>query len=218
MKTALLSFLLITNFSICSFAGNYNTGFFGKNTIVIKSFSGVMDRGIVKLSWDLTEMEQEVNCFLERSEDGLSFFPLQRFEIKKGFAGIMYASDKLVNGGLYYYRIKMTKTGYLSHVSTVLSIRNSADTEINSPFKIENPFRHQLTINGNFGARKIFVEIVDVNGQVRIVKNIKANSAKESASIACENLDKGVYIIRVKEEINGIQKLIATKRVIKNAE
>ncbi|MFM9908076.1 MAG: T9SS type A sorting domain-containing protein [Chitinophagaceae bacterium] len=218
MKTSLLTLLFISSFSLCSFADTHSPSFFGGNTIVMKSFSGSVDRGVIKLSWDLTEMEQEVSCFLERSEDGVSFFPFQRFEIKKRFAGVMNAYDKIKNGGLYYYRIKMTKTGYLSYVSTVVSVRNSAGKEINSPFKIENPFRHQLTINGNFGAQKIVVEIADMNGQVRIVKNIKANSAMESASIACENLDKGVYIIRVKEEINGIQKLITTKRVIKNSE
>lgn len=216
MKNFTLSLLFVSICSISSFGGTLHSNFFGAANIVLKKLSGYTDGQVTTIYWELTEMEQEVTCFLERSEDGLVFARVAGFTIKKGFAGSMRATDNPANTGLYYYRLNITKEGYIPYISSILTIQiDRKDMPVNE-LKVENPFRHQVTIKGDFGAKPIKVEIADVNGRIRIVKNIAAGTKRESISISSDTIGKGVYVVRINEEHNGAWKIIMTKRIIKN--
>lgn len=218
MKITSFTLFFISVLSISSFAGTINSSSFDPNNIVLKSFSGTTDGRSAKLTWDFAEMDHEVTCSLERSEDGVVFAPIENFGIRKGFFGIMNATDKQVNNGLYYYRLQITKPGFIPYISTVISIRITKGEDLVKGYKIENPFRNELTIKGNLGSNPLVVEIADLNGRVRLVKNFEATPNRESISIPSSAIDKGVYILRIKEEINGVKKIVLMKRILKSTE
>ena len=218
MKIVNFTLFFISVLSISSFAGTINSSRFGPNNIVLKSFSGTTDGRSAKLAWDFAEMDHEVTCLLERSEDGVVFSAIEKFEIRRGFYGSMNATDKQVNNGLYYYRLQITKPGFIPYISTVISIRITKGDDLVKEYKIENPFRNELTIKGNLGSNPLVVEIADLNGRVRLVKNFEASTNRESISVPSSTIDKGVYVLRIKEEINGVKKIILMKRILKSTE
>ena len=78
-----------------------------------------------------------------------------------------------------------------------------------------NPFDQQITINGKFGINPLQVEVADMNGRVRISRTINPMNG-QSVSISASTLDKGAYILRIREENAGEQALNLTKHIIKN--
>lgn len=221
MKMFTLSFLLVTHFSSLSFAGNSSFEGYGVYNIVLKSFQAVADGKSAKLTWELGDMDHEVTCALERSEDGIRFNAIETYTIKEGFRGTMRAVDKLQKAGQYYYRLTITKPGFIPYVSGIVTVRINADVETTTNtattgYQVMNPFRHQLTIKGKFSNKPLRVEISDMNGRVRMVKTIEGSANNDRISLFTGNLDKGAYILRVKEDNAAGQTLLMTRRIIKN--
>jgi hypothetical protein len=216
MKIVTLSALFLTCLSLHSSANNSTLAPFGVNNIVLKSFLASTDGKSTRLTWELAEMEQEVSCFIERSEDGLRFSKIETMHIKKGFNGVMSLIDKQVSPGLYYYRLHISKPGFIPYLSNIISIRINKESETEKNFRVMNPFSQQITINGKFGNSPLRIEVADMNGRVRIVKTIKPSLNSQSISFSAAALDKGTYILRIKEEKAGELTLILTKHIIKN--
>ncbi|MGO8056042.1 hypothetical protein, partial [Rhizobium leguminosarum] len=76
--------------------------------------------------------------------------------------------DQQVNPGMYYYRLHITKTGFVPYKSNIISIRISKENEKEKDFRVINPFDHEITINGKFGINPFQVEVADMTGRVRI--------------------------------------------------
>lgn len=210
-----LSFLLVTHFSFTSQAAPY-----GIRNIVIKSFQAVADGKTAKLSWDLAEMDHEVTCYLQRSEDGSVFNTIETFTIKEGFRGVMRTMDKLSAPGQYYYRLHISKPGFIPYVSGIVSVRINAEAEATTTnatgYQVMNPFRDQLTVKGKFGKGSLRVEISDMNGRVRLVQHLDGPANSNRINIGTSQLDKGAYILRVLQNEGNAQNLLMTKRIIKN--
>lgn len=212
MKIVTLTLLLFTGFSITASANPYSA--FGVKNVKLKSFTAMTDGKSVKLSWELAEMEHEVTCFIERSSDGINFTAVSTITINKGFTGIQTATNTPDRAGLYYYRLNMVKSGYIPFQSQIIAIRTLSEEY--SPVLLSTAAftSSQVVVKGRFVKGPLEVQLADMNGQVRVsqVINLPANS--ESFSFSSGNLDKGIYIVRVKQNA-GNAELAITKRVVK---
>ena len=215
MKIVTLNVLLFTFLTLPDSAHKFSSAPFSVNNVVLKSFLASTDGKSARLTWELAEMEQEVYCYIERSEDGLKFNTIESTHIRKGFNGVMSFIDNQVNPGLYYYRLHISKPGFIPFYSNIISIRINKESEKEKDYRVINPFGQQITIIGKFGLSPLRIEVADMNGWVRIDKTITPVSGR-SISIPASTLDKGAYIIRIKEEKAGEQTLILTKHIIKN--
>jgi len=215
MKIFTLNVLFFTCLTIPDSAHNVSLTPFGANNIVLKSFLASTDGKSARITWELADMEQEVYCQIERSEDGRLFSTIETMHVKKGFSGVMSLIDKNIKPGSYYYRLHISKPGFRPYFSNIVSIRISKEDEKVNGYRVINPFDQQITINGKFGVNTLLVEVADMNGRVRLIKTIQPLGA-QSISIPASNLDKGTYIIRIKEEKAGEQVLILAKHIIKN--
>jgi len=215
MKIVTLNVLLFTCLTLPDAVHNVSITPFGAKNIVLKSFLASTDGKSARLTWELAEMEQGVTCYIERSEDGRRFSAVETMYINKGFNGVMSLIDKPMHPGFYYYRLHISKPGFIPYKSNVISIRISKEIENEKGFRVINPFDQEITITGKFGNNPVQVEVADMNGRVRISKTIKPING-QSISIPASNLDKGTYILRIKEEKAGEQTLILAKHIIKN--
>ncbi len=199
---------------LLSFSSSYSNKPFGTRNVTLKSFEATSDGNQSKIVWDLAMMENEVTCFLEKSTDGHSFAAIAEYKIKKGFAGSMTALDKNLNLGVYYYRLRMEKQGYLPFVSAIVSTKiNLVSTEVND-MQISNPFHSQISIQGNFSGKPLVIEICDFSGRLRLKETVAQAISGKSIRFATGNLMKGMYILRIKEGANG-ENLILTKCIVK---
>jgi len=215
MKIVTLNILLFAFLTLPDSAHNVSFKPFGTNNIVLKSFLASADGKSARLTWELAEMEQDVYCYIERSEDGRKFSAIETMHIKIGFNGVMSFIDKNIKPGFYYYRLHISKPGFIPYFSNIISIRISKENEKENDYRVINPFDQQITVNGKFGVNPLQVEVADMNGRVRISRTINAMNGK-SISISASTLDKGAYILRIREEKAGVQALILTKHIIKN--
>ena len=215
MKIVTLNVLFFTCLTLPDSTHNVSLTPFGVNNIVLKSFLASTDGKSARITWELGDMEQEVYCHIERSDDGRKFSAIETRFVKKGFSGVMSVIDKDIKPGSYYYRLHISKPGFRPYFSNIVSIRISKENEKENGYRVINPFDQQITINGKFGVNALLIEVADMNGRVRLTKTIMPLNA-QSISIPASNLDKGTYILRIKEEKAGEQTLILTKHIIKN--
>lgn len=212
MKIVTLTLLLFTGFSLTASANSHST--FGVKNVKLKSFTAMTDGKSVKLSWELAEMEHEVTCFIERSSDGINFTAVSTVTINKGFAGVQTANNTPDKAGLYYYRLNMVKSGYIPFQSQIIAIRTI--TEEYSPVLLSTAAftSTQVVVKGKFVKGPLEVQLADMNGQVRVSRIINITENSESFSFPSGNLDKGIYIVRVRQNV-GSSELSITKRVVK---
>ncbi|MBC7851645.1 MAG: T9SS type A sorting domain-containing protein [Chitinophagaceae bacterium] len=217
MKIFTLSAFLLVAIVSSSFSNSITASPFG---VVLKSFNATTDGKVTHVSWDFGDMEQEVTCLLERSEDGSAFSAVESFLVKQGFSGVMNFTDKKVAPGQFYYRLHVVKLGFIPFRSHVVSIRITKENDENvaTEYRVVNPFREQVTINGKFKTGLLKVEVSGMDGRVRFRKTIQSIPNSESITFAAENLVKGTYIVRVSELKGDKSSLIMTKCIIKNAE
>ena len=192
---------------------------FSPYNVIIKSFQVNSDGKSNQVVVELARMEHSVTGNLERSTDGIQFNSIKTFELEEGFSGIISYSDRDVKTGTYYYRIRLTKSNFAAFTSNIISVK-IAGAEANArSFRIPNPFTNTIVVNGDFGdADRVRVELSDMSGKVRLVKVIDINSATNSISIPASSLNKGMYIIRVKQMGAKDAKLLVTQSIYKNAE
>ena len=96
MKIVTLNVLLFACLTLPDSAHNISFKPFGATNIVLKSFLASTDGKSAHLTWELAEMEQDVYCYIERSEDGRKFSAIETMHITKGFNGVMSRGNTLI--------------------------------------------------------------------------------------------------------------------------
>ena len=187
--------------------------------VIIKSFQVNSDGKSNQVVVELARMEHSVTGNLERSTDGVQFNSSKVFELEEGFSGTLSYNDRDVKSGTYYYRIRLSKSNFAPFTSNIISVK-IAGAEANArSIRSPNPFTNTIVVNGDFGdADRIRVELSDMSGKVRLIKVIDINSTTKSISIPASSLNKGMYIIRVKQMGSKDAKLLVTQSIYKNAE
>ncbi len=204
MKNVFTAVLLLFSFS-----------FTAQANVVLKSFQATTDGRITRIVWELGDMEQEVTCLLERSTDGLQYATVSTFPVKQGFRGKMNASDNDLLPGIYYYRLRMVKPGFIPYVSPVVSIRISEIAEAGGAFKVVTPIHNQLTLVGTFTAPVVSIEVADLSGRIHLNRQIQLSGPSDRINIDASSLMEGTYILRIREEKNGVKNTVYIRRVIK---
>ena len=212
MKTFTLA-ILTTVFFLTS-----TVAFAGVNNVTIKSFLATTDGKQTKVVWSLEKIEYDVTCHLERSTDGLNFFAIKSFQLEMGFEGSMnYADKTIMTAGTYFYRLHITKPGYIPFLSNIASVKISKNDNTEANYRVANPFTNQITINGNFeGSKKFQIELTDMNGRVRLVKEVFSSVQAQTIVLPASDISMGMYILRVKEISNTNSKPVVSKCVYKN--
>ncbi len=212
MKMVTLTLLLFTGFSLTTTA--HPSTSFGVKNVKLKSFTAMTDGKTVRLTWELAEMEHEVTCFIERSSDGINFSAVSTITINKGFGGLQTANNTPDKPGLYYYRLNMVKSGYIPFTSQIVAIRTTAEEY--SPVLLSSAAftSNQVVVKGKFVKGPLEVQLADMNGQVRVSKVLNMTAAAENFTFSAGNLERGIYIVRVKQSA-GSSELSVTKRLVK---
>lgn len=211
MKRSLLAILFITGFFSTSLSAPLS-GKSAKN-IVLKSFYASSDGKSIKLSWELSEMEHDVACMIERSSDGISFEVIATIDIQKGFSGLKNFSDKPAESRQYYYRLFLYKSGYVPFNSSIISAKLGS-TDYTKLYKISNPIQQELVLRGAFSKKNIQVEMIDMNGHPKLSVLVGIVN-DETIRVNTGNLEKGIYMVRLSEKTDAGLRVILTNRVIK---
>ncbi len=212
MKRSLLAILFITGIFSTSISAPFS-GQSAKN-IVVKSFYASSDGKLIKLSWELSEMEHDVACMIERSADGISFEVIATIDIRKGFSGLKTFSDKPSESGQYYYRLFLYKSGYIPFNSSIVIAKLGSNYD-SKQYKVSNPIQDELVVRGAFTKKNIHVEMIDMNGQLKLSAPVGITN-EDAIRVNTGNLGKGIYMVRVSEKTDAGLIVILTNRVIKN--
>jgi hypothetical protein len=185
--------------------------------IKLKSFNVGIDGTSAKITWELGEMSHDVTCYLQRSSNGQDFQNVETYQIREGFTGTMQATNSNLAPGYYYYRLFISKPGFLPYISGMVSAKISRSQGIHE-YRVVNPFRQHVTIKGKFNNKPVKVVVADMNGRVRMSTDIKSANGGETITIDTGNLDNGMYIVRVNEIKDAGEELLLQTRIIKNGE
>jgi len=183
--------------------------------IELLKFSG---KNVVKYNLIEWKTSTEINndyFTLERSENGVNF---ENLTIIEGAGN----SNQLLHYQTYddnpfdkvtYYRLKQTDFNGEYSYSTVIAIYGDFDkNEINNIHP--NPTSGNLNFDINLiQDTKINIEVYDFLGRIILteIKNLK--SGKSSENIVTENLEKGIYLLKIKIENSDFE---FVEKIIKN--
>ena len=210
MKT--ITFAILTT----AFFLSSTVAFAGVNNVTIRSFLATTDGKQTKVVWILDKLDYNVTCYLERSSDGLNFSAIKSFNIEFGFEGSMNYTDNTITGGTYFYRLHITKPGYIPFLSNIASIKID-NNKAEKNYSVANPFTNQLTISGKFDSNKKFqIELTDMNGRVRLVKQVNSATQAQTIVLSASDISMGMYILRVKEISTNNTTPVISKCVYKN--
>lgn len=216
MKLNLLYLLMAALFVLpaASLARNAS----GSYSIGLKSFIASSDGKTARLNWDLEELEYDITCFLERSEDGIHFEAIAHFELAEGFKGLMQHSDKALTNGVKYYRLRMEKGGYLPFISGVIFARITNASATENTYQAINPFHQTLTIQGRFARGTVTVLVSDLTGKLLLQQQVVVAANQNSISFPGHQLQRGLYIIRVNENTGTATRLVLSQFIVKNTQ
>ncbi len=209
---------VVTAFCLNVNAGSVETRFSPFN-VIIKSFQVNSDGKSNHVMVELERMEHSVTGVLERSTDGVKFSAIKTFIIEEGFSGTLSYADRDVKAGTYYYRIQIAKSNYVPFFSNIISVKIMAPETTANTIRVPNPFSNTIVVNGDFKeAGRLRVELSDMSGKLRLVKMVDIASSTKSISIPASNLNKGMYIITIREMGSKDAKALLTQCIYKNVE
>ena len=187
------------------------------NNVILKDFLASTDGKLARLTWTLERVEYQLTCFLERSDDGVNFTAIKQYDVEIGFSGSLTYIDQDLNSGAYYYRLNLVKEGLLPYTSYIVTVKLAKLENAEQQYHIMNPFSHQLTISGDFiKAKKVLIELMDMSGQRRVIKEMNIPSHNVTISIPTNTVSKGMYILRIRELGSASPAAIMSKCVYKS--
>jgi hypothetical protein len=181
------------------------------------SFTGSYRTGVTALNWE-TENEQNFDHFeIERSSNGADFSAIGLKEAASGNSsriGYQFPDDlSLVNGNVFYYRLKIEDKDGQFKYSNVIMIRKESKSingiSINPNPVVGGMATVRLTSSGD---RVVSFKVIDMNGKVVSQQQNKVYGGNNSISI--NNLDRlqsGIYLLQMGngDEITSIKFSIA---------
>lgn len=181
--------------------------------MIIKSFEGSTDGKTTIINWDIESPSFFATANLERSTDGILFTSVKTFELQAGLKYDGSFSDKNLSSGTYFYRLKITKPGYIPFTSNIVTIKVIRTESSTTEYKIVNPVLESISIRGHFTAgRVIVVEVTDMAGRKRMIKEV-VPVAGELITVSSAPIAKGWYILRITEKNSTTS--VVTKTIYK---
>jgi uncharacterized membrane protein len=175
-------------------------------------FSGVLKQNEAALKW-ITEQEVNTDRFeIERSDDGINYVIIAvvnaagNSNTKSNYS----YTDKLINAGTYYYRLKQIDTDGKSVNSKTIVIKSAGSAGI-ALSVTPNPYSSNTVVSLHLEkAAIVLVSVVNTTGKVVHSFTVKGNAGNNRVPLSNINhLPSGIYFIRAETgKGNSTEKLI----------
>jgi hypothetical protein len=183
-----------------------------KANILIKGFEGSLEGNTTVIKWDLEAPSYTATAILEKSDDGILFTPVKIFDVLTSTNRGSFLDSNL-GSGIYYYRLRITKTGYTPLISRIVSIKITEPVISKTEFRIVNPVRAQLSAWGVFTVgRPMLVELTDLGVQRKIILEVVPVTG-QLITISATSIPKGWYILKIMDKYSG--RPVVTKTIYK---
>ncbi len=169
----------------------------GTLPVTITSISAINKENNNFIQWTV-ENESGIQQYeVEKSTDGNHFSQMAIVKANNTKSGNYEATDKNVNSGTNFYRIKIVSVDGKPTYTQIVKVVNGGQQESISvyPNPIENDVIHLQLNNQPAGIYKI--KLYNSAGQVLISKNIAHAEGSIEENIKCLNLPKGIYQLKI---------------------
>lgn len=176
--------------------------------LILRSFSVTQKPSVNLVKWT-TESESNIEYFeVERSYDGVTFYPINRQEARNNPGTSHYSfADNSFSPGLIYYRLKIVEHGSIIRYSVI--IRTSTEGENMNLKIVPNPVVYNFSVMyKSLQDEIVTIQIKDITG--RILHTLKESVNRGQNVIYLQNLPTwpaGVYFLSLqnKEEVKQIK-------------
>ncbi len=165
--------------------------------VTILSFTGVHERGVIKLQWR-TEQESNLKQYeLEKSINGSSFEKIATITARNQATAVTYSYSDPVNSNVtanYYYRLKIVELdGTFKYFTVVLIKVNSNKTFIVK----QNPVRDQIPVQIKLAERgPVNLSVYDLKGRKLLQRNYNGNAGDNYFVITdIQSFPTGIYLL-----------------------
>lgn len=167
----------------------------------LSGLTGNYKNGTVQLNWTVSNNQVTNSFIIERSTDGVNFFPAGELPSRKNLSMASYAFNDNVSefsSPVMYYRLKMINNqGYPVYSQIIrIALTNDGGTGISiSPNPVKDEMQLNIITNGS---RNVQVNIYNMAGQ--LVQSTKTQVSKGFSSISISGIEKwqrGVYAVKV---------------------
>lgn len=171
----------------------------GALPLVLRSFSVTQEEATENLVKWTTELEENIDYFVvERSTDGINFYPIYRQQARNIATATTYSYiDNNFPAGVNYYRLKIVEKGSVVRYSII--IKTSSENEKNRLSVMPNPVTDVFSISYLSLQRGVAtIQIRDING--RSLHTIRENISKGNNVIYMRGLpgwQSGIYFITI---------------------
>ena len=150
-----------------------------------------------RVQWTVANESGIKEYEIEKSADGNQFNQIQVVKAVNSVKGNYEVTDKNVNSGTNYYRIKIVSVDGKETYTQVVKVINRKQQGTISvyPNPINGDVIHLQLNNQPSGIYKI--KLYNSAGQVLISKNISHSEGSSEEDIKCDNLPKGIYQLKI---------------------
>jgi hypothetical protein len=128
---------------------------------------------------------------LEKSSDGISFSEISFINARNTAAANTYTfTDKNLNTGTNYYRVKSLNNDGSFRYSYVVTISNKAILKLSV---FPNPAINSLTVSHGKAGETAVVQVLTLDG--KLVKSLRVKPGAVQTAMAVDDLNKGTYIM-----------------------
>jgi hypothetical protein len=175
----------------------------------IGNFNAVLTNGKVRLNWELGVADDLKETVVERSNDGVNFFPILSFSAPS--AGLQTAFDEQPLSGTNYYRLKlMGYDGAVAAYSTICKIDIGAAGLVSLNI-YPNPVRNKrLTLDARGLKNEAYtITIFDMNSNLIMEQKLAGNPVLSKDLVLPGSIPAGVYSIQLADK-DGNRVLVKT--------
>jgi hypothetical protein len=156
----------------------------------------------VKLNWSTSEERNSSHFIIQRSEDGINWTDAGKVNAagNTSLTSLYSFNDSRLRSAYYYYRLKevdLDGTTQYSHISTVDLSSENIIVEI-----YPNPVKGGDKLNITSCEKIESGELYDMTG--KLIRSFNLSSGEKEFSLETENLNKGIYLVKVKTENSGL--------------
>jgi hypothetical protein len=167
----------------------------------LNDFNAKYDRKAVELTWSTGQERTFSHFIVEKSLNGTEFtetavvFAKDNGQIQKQYS---FTDNAITaNKGFVYYRLKMVDAGLRAKNSVIRVIKISDAAAEVSVLAYPNPVVNELriTVPSAWQNSTVTYDLFSANG--KMLKHVVSNNANQTEVLAMDNLDAGVYIVKV---------------------
>lgn len=153
----------------------------------------------VAISWQ-SAREQDVQFFeVERSSDGIHFSKIGKVAAVGNSSFIKhYSFEDVQPSGINFYRLKIVNTNNTFEYSRIIVVRFENLAKL---LAFPNPVKSTLNLQITQPKGLVQMQLFDVSGRLIKAFQLESGGSTISTSVDVSNLKKGVYLLKVKDEV-----------------